>query len=118
MVAMARSVSQRAVLDDHDGRVGIGAGGQQVAAQQRRVADAHVDRERGALGGERLPVEIGLALGGGAGDDRELAHALAQRHGQADARGAGMRGRDARHHLDVDAGRLAARPSPRRRGRR
>ena len=102
VVATARSVLVRSVLDDHDRRFRICAGRQQVAADDRRIADAHVDRERATLGRQRCPIELRLAVGGGAGHDRELAHLLAQRHRQADARRARMRGRHARDHLDVD----------------
>ncbi len=92
----------RAVLDDHDRRFRIGASGQQVAADDRGIADTHVDREGRALGRQRGPIQLRLAVGGGAGYDRELAHVLAQRYGQANARGARMGGRHARDHLDVD----------------
>ena len=102
-------VRARAVLDDHHRRRRIGTGRQQVAAHQRRVADAHVDRKRGLLRGQRRPVEIGRAVGRGAGDDRELPHPLAQGHGQADARSTSMRRGHARHDLDGDARRLQRR---------
>ena len=92
----------RAVLHDRYRRLGSGTGGEQIAADDGGVADPHVDREGRALGGQRVPIQLRLALGGGAGHDRELAHMLAQRHGQANPRSAGMRRRHAGDHLDVD----------------
>ena len=109
VVATARSSSRVPFSTITTGVSGRAPAASRLRAHERRVADAHVDGERRAGRGQRRPVEVGRAVGGGAGHDRELPHVLAQRHGQADAGRAGMRRRHAGHHLDGDAGRLQRR---------
>ena len=47
----------RAVLDDHDAGVRAGPGGEEMAAQQRRVVNAHVNGKGGIGGGKHLEAE-------------------------------------------------------------